>query len=130
MDRQRLESDLRATLDVLLLTLPPHLVQLDLDQELAKLGPAGPIVQRALGLPRGTLDLRAKGYALCSRIAQLPVEQLRPILELIAWELDGLLWGERVTEPPTYIGPLERRSPTTEEWDAIAALLEELRKPL
>jgi hypothetical protein len=121
MDRQRLEADLRATLDVLLLTLPPRLVQLDLDQELAKLGPAGPIVQRALGLPRGTLDLRAMGYALCSRIATLPADQLRPVLDLIACELSDLL----------HLGdPKPRRSPTPEEWDAIAAVLEELRKPL
>jgi len=123
MDRNRLEADLRATLDVLLLLLPPNLVQLDLDQELAKLGPAGPMVQRVLGLPRGTLDLRARGYALCSRIAALPADQLWPLLDLIAWEVDGL--RDELSH-----GHAPRRSPTTEEWDAIAAVLEELRKPL
>jgi len=125
MDRQRLEADLRATLDVLLLLLPPNLVQLDLDQELAKLGPAGPMVQRALGLPRGTLDLRERGYALCSRIAQLPDDQLCSLIGIIQRECLALLV---TAEGATILS--EDRTLSPAEWDALAAVLEELRKPL
>lgn len=123
MDRARLESDLKAVVDVLLLALPTQLVRLDLEQLIAKLGPAGPTLARLAGLPtRGTWDLQATLFGACSRIAALPDDQLRAVLALIRWELERLLDPDALTTPAIAALP-----PTPAEWDAIAAVVATLR---
>lgn len=122
MDRARLESDLRAIVDLLLTVAPPQLVNLDLAAMMGRLGPLGPTLFRTLGLPTsGTWDLRATLYAACSRIAALPDDQLRSVIGIVEGECVALIVAPEVTPP-------DRRTLTAAEWDAIAAVLDELRK--
>lgn len=119
MDRERLERDLRAMVDLILAIAPAQLVNLDLAALIAKLGPAGPTLARLVGIPTsGTWDLRATLYGACSRIAQLDDAQLTVVVGIVQRECDALLTADATPAS----------SPTPAEWDAIAAVLDELRQ--
>src|SRR5712692_2874244 len=125
MDRERLDKDLRATVDVLLVAIPPELANLDLAEWMHKLGPAGPTVFRLVGLPTsGTWELRAAAYAACTAIAALPDDQLDALLGLIEWEVLALHGDPAELVASDF---RTRRPPTPAEWDAIAAVLNAVR---